>query len=304
MRVRLFVFFVFLLHPLSAVHFHATQGMDRCSHSVGADCAWASSEVRTVASGSQTQCPSIRGSATRSRTSFATRESTSHQSSKFGSRVGGEDGDSSSFAESQGSHNTSTPSSVDSGCSEGGSEDENRPSRESIGSLAGLFWTRDRRVEECVEESQRSRAGTTSREADCGVQRVHRAQTVLLEDARQRLARLEQRVAAVPTVPEAAVGVANVDLLRAKLAEAERDELRGRKRRATPVHPLSDPVGPECPDSSNARRRAGVVRLVARQTHRSQDVLEFGTRNEILQMTSTVADGAAKLAEFTTMATT
>ena len=36
------------------------------------------------------------------------------------------------------------------------------------------------------------------------------------------------------------------------------------------VHPLSDPVGPECPDSSNARRRASVARLVARQTHRSQ----------------------------------
>ena len=35
-----------------------------------------------------------------------------------------------------------------------------------------------------------------------------------------------------------------------------------------------------------------------------RNVLEFGTRNEILQMTSTVADGAAKLAEFTTMATT
>ena len=36
------------------------------------------------------------------------------------------------------------------------------------------------------------------------------------------------------------------------------------------VHPLSDLMGPECTDSSNARRRAGVVRLVARQTHRSQ----------------------------------
>ena len=132
----------------------------------------------------------IRGSATRSRTFFATRESTSFQSSEFGSRVGGtrtrgfdgEDGDSSSFAASQGSR-TRTPSSVDSGCSEGGSEDENRPSRESIGSLAGLFWTGDRRVEECVEESQRSRAGTTSREADCGVQRVHRAQP---EEGRSR----------------------------------------------------------------------------------------------------------------------
>ena len=101
-----------------------------------------------------------------------------------------------------------------------------------------------------------------------GSQKRVAAETVLLEDARQRLARLEQRVAAVPTVPEAAAGVANVDLLRAKLAEAEaeRDELRGRKRRAT----TSTPVGPECPDSSNARRRAGVARLVARQTHRSQ----------------------------------
>ena len=99
----------------------------------------------------RTQCPSSRG---RSRTSFATRESTSHQSSEFGSRVGGtrtrgidgEDRDSSSFAASQGSHtNTRPPSSVDSGCSEGGSEDQNRPSRESIGSLAGLLWTGDRR---------------------------------------------------------------------------------------------------------------------------------------------------------------
>ena len=66
------------------------------------------------------------------------------------------------------------------------------------------------------------------------------------------------------------------------------------------VHPLSDFVGPECPDSSNARRRAGVVRLV----DTLRDVLEFGTRNEILEMTSRVVDGAAKLAKFTTMATT
>ena len=34
--------------------------------------------------------------------------------------------------------------------------------------------------------------------------------------------------------------------------------------------PIIRPHGTECPDSSNARRRAGVVRLVARQTHRSQ----------------------------------
>ena len=31
-------------------------GMERCPCRVGADCAWASSEVRTVASGSRTQC--------------------------------------------------------------------------------------------------------------------------------------------------------------------------------------------------------------------------------------------------------
>ena len=84
-----------------------------------------------------------------------------------------------------------------------------------------------------VEESQRSCAGTTSQEAGF-IERSQKrvaAETALLEDARQQLARLEQRVAAVPMVSEAAAGVANMDLLRAKLAEAEaeRDELRGRK---------------------------------------------------------------------------
>ena len=59
------------------------------------------------------------------------------------------DGDSSSFATSQGSHtNTNTPNAVDPGWSEGGNEDENRPSRENIESLAGLFCTGNRRVED------------------------------------------------------------------------------------------------------------------------------------------------------------
>ena len=82
------------------------------------------------------------------------------------------------------------------------------------------------------------------------------AETVLLEDARQRLGRLEQRDA-VPTVPEeAAGGVVNVDFFQARLAEAaaERDETR-----RAPGPETTGPVGPQCPDSSNASGRGGVV---------------------------------------------
>ena len=85
------LFCVLLLRPCQPCTFMPRR-MERCTHRVGADRAWASSKVRTVASGARTQCPSIRGSATRSRTSSATpelRESPSYQSSKFGSRVGG-----------------------------------------------------------------------------------------------------------------------------------------------------------------------------------------------------------------------
>ena len=91
------------------------------------------------------------------------------------------------------------------------------------------------------------------------MQRVHRAQP---EEGRWRdsfargctptIGMLEQRFGAVPTVPEAAAGVANVDLLRAELAEAEaeRDELRGRKRRATTSTHYQTPWDPNA-DSFN-----------------------------------------------------
>ena len=134
------------------------------------------------------------------------------------------------------------------------------------------------------------------------------AETVLLEDARQRLARLEQRVAAVPTVPEeAAAGVAKVDLLRAisAEAEAERDELWGRKRRATTSTHYQTPWDPNAQIPPMKEEEAGRLYDWLQDRHTDlRDVLEFWTRNEIMQMTYTVADGAAKLAELTTMAIT
>ena len=164
--------------------------------------------------------------------------------------------------------NTRSPSSsVDSGCSEGGSEDESRPSRESFGSLAGLFWTGDR-AREAAREPPLEKQIAECKEFIEGSQKRVAAETVSLEDARQRLARW-QRVA-VPTVPEeAAAGVANVDLLRAKLAEAEAENSRAGND-GQPRPPTLRPRGTAMPRFSSARRRAGVIRLEARQTHRSQ----------------------------------
>ena len=151
----------------------------------------------------------------------------------------------------------------------------------------------EKQISECKEFIERS-------------QKRIAAETVLLEDARQRLARLEQRVAAVPTVPEAAGGVANVDLLQAKLAEAEaeRDELRCRKRRATTSTHYQTPWDPNAQIPPMPEDEQALYAWLQERHTDLRDVLEFGTRNEILEMTSRVADGAAKLAEFTTMATT
>ena len=110
MRVRLFAILCFLFASLVSRALHASQGMER---DVPAE--WASS----VAVGARTQCPPIRGSATRSRTPTPTpghHESTSDQSSKFGSGVGGswtcgvdgEDGDSGCLTASQGSHTSAS----------------------------------------------------------------------------------------------------------------------------------------------------------------------------------------------------
>ena len=101
---------VFLFASLVSRALHASQGMER---DVPAE--WASS----VAVGARTQCPPIRGSATRSRTPTPTpghHESTSDQSSKFGSGVGGswtcgvdgKDGDSGCLTASQGSHTSAS----------------------------------------------------------------------------------------------------------------------------------------------------------------------------------------------------
>ena len=164
-----------------------------------------------------------------------------------------------------------------------------------------MFWTGDR-AREAAREPPLEKQIAECKEFIEGSQKRVAAETVSLEDARQRLARW-QRVA-VPTVPkEAAAGVANVDLLRAKLAEAEAENSRAGND-GQPRPPTLRPRGTAMPRFSSARRRAGVIRLEARQTHDLRDVLEFGTRNEILQMTSTVADGAAQLAEITTMAIT
>ena len=82
-----------------------------------------------------------------------------------------------------------------------------------------------------------------------------------------------------------------MDLLRAKLAEAEaeRDELRGRWDPNAQMPPMPE------------EEQALYDWLQDRHTN-LRDVLEFGTERD--SANATVADGAAKLAEFMTMAIT
>ena len=171
------LFCVFFLRP--CLHIHATQGMNDVPTRV-------TSKVRTVA---------------------LVRESPSHQSSKFGSRVGGsrtrgfdgEDGDSSSFAANQGSHEKALEVLQD--CS--GPEIEGLKSAMSSSSAARRGsqprhgWSNELQLQQCQKRQQESR----SREG-----RVPRPGTT-----------------------------------------------------GNHVHPLSDPVGSQCPDSSNARRGASGV---------------------------------------------
>ena len=100
-------------------------------------------------------------------------------------------------------------------------------------------------------------------------------------------------------------GDSNVDPLRAHLAEAEaeRNALRvARQRRATTAthHGVAwDPNAPIPPMPEDEQELYDW--LQDRHTD-LKDVLEFGARNEILQLTSTVAEGAARLSELTDMA--
>ena len=70
-----------------------------------------------------------------------------------------------------------------------------------------------------------------------------------------------------------------VDLLRVSGYNWRKPKPKGTSSRpettGNHVHPLPDPVRTQCTDSSTARGRAGVVRLVARRPHRSQGHLRI-----------------------------
>ena len=83
--------------------------------------------------------------------------------------------------------------------------------------------------------------------------------------------------------------------------ESETDELRGARKRRQP--PPSR-VGPSCTESPDARGRV-LYNWLCEKHPDLTEVLGFGTQSGILHMmTSTVAEGAAKLADITNTALT
>ena len=84
-------------------------------------------------------------------------------------------------------------------------------------------------------------------------------------------------------------------------AEAERDKHRGRKQRATTSTHHQTPWDPSAQIPPMPLEEQALHDWLQDRHTDLRVVLEFGTRNEILQMTST-ADVATKIAEFTSVA--
>ena len=277
-RVRLFALFcVLLLHPLSAVHLHATQGMDRCSHRVGADWPLAPghsarrSEAARPGQGRPSQ--PVNRPLTKVQSLAAALEALGPEDSTAKTEI---------QAALQRAKAASTPAPRVQWTPDAAKEAARMKVvrlEKALEVLQDCSGPEIEGLKSAFEESQRSCAGTTSGEADCGVQRVHRAQPE--EDrSRDTVAR-----GCTPTIGTfGATSCSRSDSARGSRRSGKRGPSPGKiggsrsregrtpvpKTTGNDVHPLSDPMGPECPDSSNARRRAGVVRLVARKTHRSQ----------------------------------